>query len=133
MVGSCIGALASQQFDEMHAYQVQTCVVEAVTNCIRHSYKGVAGSQVEIHYQTHADKHVIDIVDTGNTMNAQIFLNTSAEFQYDPLDIENLPEGGWGLKLIKAWMDESNYYTQNGVNHFVFVKHLPAKINVNRA
>ena len=125
LAGSCIGHLVSQQSNELHGYQMQTCAVEAITNCVRHSYRDMAEWKVEIHYQIHADKIIIDIADTGCAMDPHIFENASADFNYNPMDTENLPEGGWGLKLIKAWMDESDYYSENGVNHFRLVKHVP--------
>lgn len=123
LVGSCIAFLAARRFDEASIYKIRSCVVEAVTNCIKHGYDGAANQQVAISCQLDGDKLVIDIQDTGKAMDLEVFENATAHFDYDPQDTRCLPEGGWGIKLIKAWMDEFHYYSRGGANHWVLTKH----------
>jgi serine/threonine-protein kinase RsbW len=122
LVRSCIGLLSSQIFDDWHCYQIKTCVVEAVTNCIKHSYSGVTGRTVKVSYHMDGVKIVIDVSDTGVAMDPQVFKNISPTFEVDPMNLDNLSEGGRGLKIIKAWTDDANYYSEDGVNHFTLVK-----------
>ncbi|MCZ7603337.1 MAG: hypothetical protein M5R37_10725 [Melioribacteraceae bacterium] len=42
--------------------------------------------------------------------------------EYDPEDIENLPEGGMGLYIIDQLMDEISYKVLDGVNIFSMKK-----------
>jgi len=122
LVGLCVEFLASQRFDESHSYQIQTCVVEAVTNCIEHSYREAKGHTVTIGYQMDEAGITIDISDTGVAMDPRVFMEIPKKFDYDPMDIENLPEGGFGIKVIKMWMDEVRYASEDGRNHLILVK-----------
>lgn len=123
IVGSCIRFLSSQVFDDMRCLHIETCVVEAVTNCIRHGYNGEAGHAVRISYQEEDTRITLVITDSGIGMNPLLLENTSTNFEFDLDDIENYPTGKWGLKIIKAWMDEVRYWSEGGFNHLLMVKY----------
>jgi len=120
LIGTCIDALSSQLFDAQQCYQIKLSVYEAVTNCIKHGYKGSSGHKVYVTYQMDADRIVLDIADSGIAIDPQILQETSTSFQIDP---ENPLEGGMGLKIIKLFMDEISYQSKDGLNHVTLVKY----------
>jgi serine/threonine-protein kinase RsbW len=42
--------------------------------------------------------------------------------EFDPDDIDSIPEGGMGLYIIDQLMTDSNYSTDNGINTFTMKK-----------
>lgn len=123
-VGSCIAHLASNIFDKDTCDLIKLSVVEAITNCIVHSYGGIAEHKVTIGVCITPEKIKIDVSDSGSSMNPDDFEKIDANFEIDPFDIENLTEGSRGVKIIKATMDESTYYIQDGINHLVMTKYV---------
>lgn len=92
--------------------EIELSVAEAVNNIIRHAYKGNTGKLIEVDVRKN-DRYVeVVFVDSG--MPRENLEKPTLNF--DPDDIENLPEGGFGLYLIDTMMDENEYYSQNGKN-----------------
>jgi serine/threonine-protein kinase RsbW len=131
MVRTCVGAMAVKLFDELQCYQIELCVVEAVTNCIVHSYKNFENKTVTVSYRMDETKAVIDIIDSGFAMDTRFFQDVSPVFALDLIDLDNIPENGRGLKVIKAWMDEAYYYSEDGVNHMTLVKFIDSSKDVD--
>ncbi len=127
LVGLCIRALTSRLFDKDQCDKIEICVVEVVTNCIKHSYGGRKGHRVYVSYQAYDDRVVIDVADSGIAIDRKIMENEPTDFNIDKSDIENIPEGGMGLKIIRTWMDRVSYDTVDGLNHCVMVKYLNPK------
>lgn len=119
-LGSCIERLAAELFDEQQSYQIKLTVYEAVTNCIEHGYQGSPEHKVWVTCQLGIDCISLDIADTGIAMDPLQLENTSTSFQVDP---DDLCEGGMGLKIIKLFMDDINYSSRDGLNHFILVKY----------
>ena len=120
LIGACVESLSSDLFSDQQCYQIKVSVYEAVTNCIKHSYKGSTEHKVYVSYQIETDRIILDIADYGISMDPQLLQDTSIYFN---IDQENPQEGGMGLKIIKSFMDEINYHTINDINHFSFVKY----------
>lgn len=120
LVSSCVRSLAAGMFDDFQTYQIEVCLEEALTNCIKHSYQGMLGREVKATLQIDADRLAIDIADTGVGMDPDCFSCVLPEFEIDPSG--DIPEGSRGLKIIKAWMDEAHYWNEGGVNHLLMVK-----------
>lgn len=128
-LAACIRLLSAQVLDDMRSLHIETCLVEATTNCIRHSYDGEAGHLVRVSYQEDDNRITLVVTDSGKAMDPQILDGTSTDFSFDLEDVDNYPEGKWGLKVIKSWMDEVRYWSEGGFNHFLMVKYAlpPAK------
>jgi len=121
LIGTCIESLSSELFDEEQCHQIKVCVYEAVTNCVKHGYKGESGYKVSVTYQMFADRIVLDIADSGIAMDPKILQDTSTNnFQIDP---GNPHEGGMGLKIIKLFMDDVSYESYEGINHLMLIKY----------
>ncbi|MBK5969431.1 ATP-binding protein [Thiorhodovibrio litoralis] len=99
-LGICLHALAKQLgFDDMNAYQIQTCCVEAINNAIIHAYAGEPGHPVRVHWQTQGDELIIEIQDRGRAM-------TTPPPEHEPApDAEN----GRGWWIMRQWMDSAEY------------------------
>lgn len=96
---------------------LRLALTEACTNSVRHAYAGGEGT-VEILYELHDDKLVVEVVDEGEGF----------EPPSDPgstLTGEELSEGGLGIAIIEALADEFEIRERpQGGSFLRFVKHL---------
>ena len=101
---------------------LELAVSEALTNIIRHGY-GMASDQpiaFEIHHR-------------GTDL--ELILEDAAAVSFNPLEapsprldverIQDLPEGGWGVYLIRQAMDEITYVRAGNRNRLRLCKRLP--------
>lgn len=108
LVGLAIRGICSYvPLGEVAAYQVEVCVVEAVNNAIKHAYGNEAGHRVEICVEVRLDRIVFEVCDDGAELGN--FPKMSGRKDFDPEDLENIPEGGMGLQIIYSVMDEVTY------------------------
>jgi len=121
LVGSAVRGIANTLYiDSTTSYQLELCVVEAVTNEIKHAYRGQAGHSVEIDVLLYPDRLTFKIYNRGKSMNpAKV-----APFSFDPSKIETLPEGGMGVYILHSLMDEVHYKSIKGQNILTLVKYL---------
>ena len=99
---------------------VEICLTEALNNVIKHSYNGENGKPIELIVKKDSNYFEIVIVDKGITRKNLIV----KEPDFDPKDINNLPESGMGLYIIQQLMDEMKYYSKEGKNYFALKKWL---------
>jgi serine/threonine-protein kinase RsbW len=122
LVGLAVQALCSYVgFSEVEAYQTQLCVVEAVTNVVKHAYGSQPGHEVGVEVALHPDRISFRIMDTGQTMSSV----SREKMDFDPDDLATIPEGGMGLYIVQTVMDEMAYQTVEGTNIFTITKYLP--------
>jgi len=96
---------------------LKLALTEACTNSVRHAYAGGEGT-VEILYELHDDKLVVEVVDEGEGFEHP------AE-RGDALADEELSEGGLGIAIIEALADEFEIRERpQGGSFLRFVKHL---------
>ncbi len=96
---------------------LKLALTEACTNSVKHAYRGGEGT-VEILYELHDDKLVVEVVDEGEGFDPPS-KRTSA-----PGDDE-LSEGGLGIAIIEALADEFEIRERaQGGSSLRFVKHL---------
>ncbi|AFN73872.1 putative anti-sigma regulatory factor, serine/threonine protein kinase [Melioribacter roseus P3M-2] len=94
------------------------CLTEAANNVIKHGYKEEPGNEITIKLRKEGDYLVLEIIDEGLPRpNLDI-----PDLEFDPEDIDNLPESGMGLYIIKQLMDDVNYFSINGKNYFILKK-----------
>ncbi len=82
--------------------------VEVFTNIVRHTTGGLEGAPIELLSSRPTDFLQIDFVFLGNSY---IPPTTPARIDYT-----DLPEGGFGLRIIDAACDQVDYLQSNGVN-----------------
>jgi serine/threonine-protein kinase RsbW len=96
---------------------LKLALTEACTNSVRHAYAGGEG-MVEILYELHDDKLVIEVVDEGEGFEPPAEPSTA-------LVDEELSEGGLGIAIIEALADEFEIRERpQGGSFLRFVKHL---------
>jgi serine/threonine-protein kinase RsbW len=94
--------------------QVVSAVGEAFNNIVLHGYDGRGDGEIEIEIRATLDRITIAMRDYGSS--------------FDPTkvplpDFDALPESGWGLFIIRAFMDIS--YTPGSPNVLTLSKTLP--------
>jgi serine/threonine-protein kinase RsbW len=89
--------------DELLA-DLKLALTEAASNSVRHAYGGENAGVVEISYELHPDRLVIEVTDEGEG--------------FDPAEAQGnageLSEGGLGIAIIRAIADEVEIRAQPG-------------------
>ncbi|HET8606992.1 MAG TPA: ATP-binding protein [Gaiellaceae bacterium] len=119
-----LGRLALTALARLHDLPEDTlgdlklALTEACTNSVRHAY-GEREGMVEIVYELHADRLVVEVSDEGPGFTAP---------ETGPLDEqEDLSEGGLGIAIIRALTDDFSLAGGDGVgSRLRFVKLLSA-------
>jgi len=132
LIGMAVNKLClSLSFSTIDSFNIELCVVEAVTNSIRHSYGGKVGHEVRIVFTVTQEDIVIDICDMGPPMKPDVLDKAVITHpEGDGYDIENVAEGGRGLGIIKEIMDSVVYRSENGENCLTIRKRLPDESKV---
>ncbi|MCX6168946.1 MAG: ATP-binding protein [Ignavibacteriales bacterium] len=112
--------LAGENLEEHLCNAVDICLTEALNNVIKHSYGGNNSQPIEINVKKDLKHLEIEIVDVGLPRENLVI----KDLEFDPNDIENLPESGMGLFIIKQLMDELDYGSKEGKNYFILKKWL---------
>jgi serine/threonine-protein kinase RsbW len=96
---------------------LKLALTEACTNSVRHAYSSGEG-MVEILYELHDDKLVVEVLDEGEGFDPPAEPSTA-------LVDEELSEGGLGIAIIEALADEFEIRERaQGGSFLRFVKHL---------
>jgi serine/threonine-protein kinase RsbW len=80
---------------------VEIALAEALTNIVKHGYHYQSDQKIELLLYKLENMVIIKITDYSE----EVELNFNKQLQYDPNNIETLPEGGMGLFLMKQCMD----------------------------
>lgn len=112
--------LVDDNLEEHLCNAVEICLTEALNNVIKHSYSGDNTKRIDINIKKDSKFLEIEIVDVGFPRTNL----TIKDLDYDPTDIDNLPENGMGLFIIKQLMDELSYNSKEGKNYFILKKWL---------
>ncbi|MFQ5507231.1 MAG: ATP-binding protein [Planctomycetota bacterium] len=102
------GLLETIQFPEdpvQTRYNLLLAIQEALTNIIRHGHRGQLGdSEIEI-VLAHSDESLtVELRDDSPAFDPTVVVDLP-----DVEDRENLPEGGYGLHIIRAVVDKLRY------------------------
>jgi serine/threonine-protein kinase RsbW len=77
---------------------LKLALTEACTNSVRHAYPGRGGS-VEILYELHADRLVVEVADEGEGFEPPVPVGLGG-------GPDELSEGGLGISIIRALVDD---------------------------
>lgn len=119
LVGMAIRAVCTSAVSGAEAAQIELAVVEASNNIVEHAYSNVQGD-IALDVEIGEKKIVIALHDTGETMPTAS--QQSANLDFDPMNLDDLPEGGMGLFLMTSIMDERAYTSANGRNTLTLTK-----------
>lgn len=112
--------LGKQGIEELIRNAFDICLTEALNNVIKHAYKEEKGKSIQVKVIKDVNFIEVNIIDEGMPRtNLEI-----KKLEYDPNDLNSLPESGMGLFIIQQLMDELDYFSINGKNYFVLKKWL---------
>lgn len=93
---------------------LRLCLAEALNNIVEHAYRGVEGRPIFAAVSITHDFYEVLLIDEGRPMpNGRL---PDGELDFDALDLDNLPEGGFGWMLIRSQMDAVDYERRDGCN-----------------
>ncbi|SNS26769.1 serine/threonine-protein kinase RsbW [Humidesulfovibrio mexicanus] len=113
--GVCQGLPLSR--DEADALELATC--EAANNSIKHAYKGRPDGMVRVTLVVDGTGLVICVQDQGEPLKDRTKLTNDLAVAQS---LEDLPEGGMGLYLIRTAADSVGYKAGNPNNVLVIRK-----------
>ena len=126
LIGMSISRLCSMiNLSDIETYWIELCAVEAVTNSIKHAYGLESGHEVEVIFTIDKNTLTLEICDTGTALNPRL-LEEKAEFplKLNVRDVEDIPESGRGLAIIREFMDDVKYASVKGRNCLTMIKRL---------
>ena len=123
-LGVCIKSIYSKVFTPQEAGVIEMGAVEAVTNIVEHGYRYKPNNYIELKLIMYNNRMTIVINDNGSPIPSSI-LNGKPEdvFDFDPKDLDSLPENGMGIALIKKVFDEVEYHVGQRSNSLKLVKY----------
>jgi len=129
LIGMSVNRLClAAAFSTIEAFNIELCVVEAITNSIRHCYGGKVGHEVKVVLTFTKADIVLDICDIGPPMERDLLDRAVIQCPVGENDnIESIAEGGRGLAIIKEIMDSVVYRSEGGENCLTLRKKLPVK------
>lgn len=111
----------SLSFKSVDSGQIELALVESVTNCIEHSYGYQSGNLIDIEYKISDVELEVSVIDDGPPapkLTSKLASETDAISQLNltELNIDSLPDSGWGVMLIKSLCDNVTYSRGNNRN-----------------
>lgn len=116
LLGLSVRAIARALVSAELAATVELCTVEVANNCIEHAYRDVDGGTVDVTLYTRDRTLVVEVRDHGRPLSPARLADDSDPFDFDPTAIDQLPEGGMGLALIRASVSRFEYRREDGCN-----------------
>ena len=94
---------------------LKLALTEACSNVVRHAYKEQPAGEVEVRYELDEDKLSVEVVDEGIGFDPE----AAAAAAGDELD-----EGGLGISIIRAIVDELDIRSSSSGSSLRFTKYL---------
>ena len=102
-----VDAALARPPDSAHRLRLETAVMEVATNIIRHAHPpGAPPGAMHLRLRAHADRIEARFTDRGLAFRPSEPPPGPEDEPADPLEI---PEGGYGLALVRATVDEVDY------------------------
>ena len=107
--------LQAAGFEGLPLENILVALGEACANCIRHSYRGEPGHEIQIHAEDQAEKVVFKVRDFGEKIDLT---------RLKPPELPPQQGGGLGVYFMQTMMDKIKYNTahSNG-NEIILVKY----------
>lgn len=122
LIGICIRHISALAFPPEDCSAIELAVVEAVNNAIEHAYDEGEEGKVTVSYSLSEDGAVIEIIDGGRGMASHFLADQGGVPDFDPEDIDNLPERGMGIWLIRSCVDSATYHSGDDGNRWTLTK-----------
>lgn len=93
---------------------LKVAISEAVTNAVEHAYEEKESGEITVGFGLYEDRMEIMVADRGGSFDLEEVKNGTGPYQSDE-PVEKIREGGFGLFLIEALMDEVKINNKYGV------------------
>lgn len=123
LIGVCVRQLSALAFHPEDCSAIELAVVEAVNNAIEHAYTEAEQGTITVSYSLSEEKVVIEIIDHGRGMTVGFVADQGHAPEFDPEDINSLPERGMGIWLIRSSMDRAVYQSGEDGNRWTLTKY----------
>lgn len=98
-------------------------IAEALVNIVRHGYEGDPQRSMQLRLHEEPDELVVEITDSGLPIPPDLLAQAGpAAFDFEPTDLQSLPERGMGLALIRTVFDRVGYVSGPGWNRLTLVR-----------
>ncbi|MEI2266368.1 ATP-binding protein [Erwinia sp. CGal63] len=113
--------------DESWTYLLDLALCEAASNIIRHGYPDDKAAGYRVLFSHDARAITVMLIDRGLAIPAALFTSAPAEEEEQATlpDTDDLSEGGRGIALIFACVDNVSYRSESGENQLTLTKKLP--------
>lgn len=102
---------------------IKVAISEATTNAVDHAYQEHENGEISLRFDIYEDRLEVIVADNGKSFNFNESTNKTKP--YNKLSsIEEMREGGLGLFLMEALMDEVSINNESGGVVIVMTKHL---------
>lgn len=122
-ISADFAASQSQQPAEV-AESMRLCLAEALNNVVEHAYDGREGLPIHVDLLVDDAEYEIRMIDQGRVMPNGCVPEVEIDEEIDFDDIENLPEGGFGLYLLQEELDTIVYDRRDDYNVLIMRKSL---------
>jgi serine/threonine-protein kinase RsbW len=110
--------LLANNVAEKTSSESEICLLEALNNTIKHGYEGQSGNKIIVEVAVDINQIEFRLIDYGRSRENI----KKPKLEFDPDDIQNLPESGMGLYIIDTLMDETFYSSYGKENIFTMIK-----------
>jgi serine/threonine-protein kinase RsbW len=127
LIGMAVNKLCLMfSFSPADAYNMELCVVEAVTNSIKHSYGGEKGKEINVIFSLSSEHLTIDVCDYGIVMDSNVLENADLKYpDRKRADVEHIADSGRGIGIMKTLMDNVTYASGKEGNCLTLTKNIP--------
>lgn len=122
LIGICIRHISALAFPPEDCSAIELAVVEAVNNAIEHAYDETDEGKITVAYSLSEEGAIIEVIDYGRGMASGFLAGQDNVLDFDPDDIDNLPEKGMGIWLIQSCMDSATYHSGSDGNRWTLIK-----------
>lgn len=117
LTSSAIAGRMGFSYDDIEDLKI--AISEACTNAVQHAYKKSKEGEVIIGFALFKDRLEVMVADQGISFNFQELRNQLGPYNKNEVTIEFMREGGLGLYLIEALMDEVRIHHKEGVTVYM--------------
>ena len=107
----------AQCLSERIVFDLALALEECASNIVNHAFKRDASQKFTVTFERNGSAIFVELRDTG-----PCFDPTKAECK--PAATENDPPGGWGIQLVRCYMDEIQYTREGNQNVLRLAKRL---------
>lgn len=121
-LGAATRAICALVLHEEQAAELDLALVEAATNIVKHGFCGRSDGRIRLRLDVSEERVEVELRDNGPAFDP-LSVPQAAPWDADSdASFDALPEGGFGVSLVRALADGCNYQRQDGENVLILWK-----------